>query len=117
MSEIRERRAHPRVDLLAQVQLSRDTEVHIMSTRDISLGGVFVRGEATDHPELKIGAMVELVIFDSSAASGGDDIGLRATITRIEKAPDPGFALRFINAGPSERAALQRLIDSATKAR
>lgn len=105
------RRAHPRFELLAQVQVRRELEVHIMPAVNISGGGVFVRGEPTDYPELRPGTELELVIFDADDPSGGD-VAVRAAVARTEERPGlaHGFGLRFVGVDQAAWQALQRLV-------
>ena len=106
------RRVFPRVDLLAQVQVTRQSECHIMSTLNISRGGVFIQGLPTNYPELRIGAEVELVIFDANAP-GERDIALRARIVRLDlgrPGHPPGFGLEFVGLDPERIARLDQMI-------
>lgn len=108
-----ENRRFARIEYLAQVQLSRDTEVHIMSTRNISRGGVFIQGHPPEFPELRVGAQVELVIFDADRP-GETDVALSALVVRIEMATRPGglggFGLQFVNLTKRNLNELERLI-------
>jgi len=105
------RRDHPRSELLAQVQVRRELEVHIMPAFNISGGGVFVQGEPTDYPELQPGTELELVIFDADDPSR-DDVSVRAAVARTEQRPGlaHGFGLRFVGIDHVAWQALQRLI-------
>ena len=106
------RRQHDRVNLFAQVQITRDRDVHIMSTRDISLGGLFLVAAPEDYPEMRIGVNVELSIFDADAPGPGDVL-LNGRIVRLErggKGYQPGFGLMFTSLSPDHRSGLQRLI-------
>lgn len=93
-----ERRAHPRFELLAQVQVARESEVHIMSADRISRGGVFVKGEPSQYPDLQVGTRVEVVVFDADNP-GQEDLALQAQVVRVESgeasAYQPGFGLKF----------------------
>ncbi|MCK5798890.1 MAG: PilZ domain-containing protein [Deltaproteobacteria bacterium] len=110
-----ERRLHRRVDLLAQVQMTRSSEVHIMSTVDISRGGVFVQGDPNDAPELTSGIDLDLVLF--CADDPRHEIVVRATIVRVvslEKATRElpgGFGLRFSLFAPGHYERLCQILD------
>jgi hypothetical protein len=93
-------RAHPRFDVLAQVQVTRHSEVYIMSTRNISRGGIFIQGDPQEYPELKVGTQVELVIFNPDDP-GQNDVTLTAMVVRRERGREAmaGFGLQFLNIG------------------
>jgi len=109
------RRAHPRVELLVQVQVRRELEVHIMSTLNISLGGAFVQGDPADYPELQVGTGLELVIFDVEHP-GDEDVNLQARVVRREPGSPtltPGIGLQFVSVDLDTLARLRRLITVA----
>jgi c-di-GMP-binding flagellar brake protein YcgR len=109
-----ERRAHPRFELLAQVQVARESEVHIMSADRISRGGVFVKGEPERYPELQVGTRVELVVFDAERP-GQEDLALEAQVVRVESgeasAFQPGFGLKFSQLSGFEVGALDSFLE------
>ena len=108
-------RRHPRVDLFAQVQVSKDSEVYIMSTANISRGGVFIQGDPADYPDLSQGTTVDLCIF------AGEDVGvpearIRARVVHVAEAtkPAPGFGLEFVPPfQPEQRRLLDQLLTAA----
>jgi hypothetical protein len=106
-----DRRAYRRSEILAQVQVSRESEVHIMSAQ-ISRGGMFVHGEPTEYPDLRVGTEVEVVVFDV-VRPGSDDVSLDAKVVRIEEglADKHGFGLQFEGLSHYEVGALQTLLD------
>jgi hypothetical protein len=61
--EERPQRRHPRVELLASVEASANGEVVIMTVRNISLGGVFVRHDGHGLSSFPVGSRHELTIF------------------------------------------------------
>lgn len=107
-----ERRAHPRIEVLAQVQVARDAEVHIMSARNLSRSGIFLNGNPAEMPDLKVGLHVELMIF--AADDAGEDVTSMAHIVRVEDGSTPGtvsgFALTFIDLDLPTVRRLERLI-------
>jgi hypothetical protein len=108
-----DKRAHPRFELLAQVQVARDSEVHIMPADKISRGGVFVQGEPDEYPDLKVGAQVELVVFDAEHP-GEQDLSLEAKVVRVEDQRSNsrlGFGLQFTELGTFESGALEELLE------
>ena len=115
-----ERREHERVDLLAQVQVTRESEVHILSTSNISHGGVFLLADPAEVPDLERGAEVELVIFPTTEPTEENDetqemtVSAQAKVVRIEdgKMPgrDAGFGLRILKIDPDNRQRLRKLI-------
>jgi c-di-GMP-binding flagellar brake protein YcgR len=115
-----EKRADSRVELIAQVQVTLNNkvegEVHIMSTHNISLGGVFVQGDPVEYPDLQQGVEVELLIFNPDDPDG-EDVQLRAEIVRIEKngeaAGHPGFGLQFLDVKQETTRRLLKLVLAA----
>lgn len=107
-----DRRAHPRHDLLAQVQVSRASEVYILPTLNISRGGLFLQGDPSDTPELKVGLEVEVLIFSPDEAV--DDVAARARVARIDDGRAAGhlagFGLRFTHLEAESQHRLERLI-------
>lgn len=104
-----ERRQHPRVEVLAQVQVTRDAEVHVMSTSDISRGGIFIQGDPADAPDLLPGVDCDLVLFDADADR--EEVMVRATVVHIVDRPDAkGFGLRFKTFMPGHAARLKTVL-------
>jgi c-di-GMP-binding flagellar brake protein YcgR len=91
-----ERRANRRIDLLTQVQVSRDSECYVMASRNISRGGLYVLGDPAQHPDLKVEAVVELSIFDPDEPTC-QEMKLDAMVVRVEQGARKGFGLQFIN--------------------
>jgi hypothetical protein len=109
-----EKRLHPRHDLLAQVQVSAEAEVHVMSTDNISLGGVFIQGVPGEYPEITIGAELDLLIFDANEMGG--DVRCRARVVRIEADGDrTGFGLKFVDLTQPNTARLRRLLAASSR--
>lgn len=109
-----EKREHPRFELFAQVQVARESEVHIMSAQRISRGGIFVQGEPTAYPDLQVGTQVEVVVFDADNP-GREDLSLAARIVRVDGLSSSrrslGFGLQFTELGTFEAGALESLLD------
>jgi hypothetical protein len=112
----RGQRSHGRVDLLAQVQVTREAEVYIMSTMNISRGGVFIRCDPSECPDLRAGAQVEIVIFVAEDP-GVEDVSLQARIVRVEPQArgqiPSGFGLQFVGLDADQTQKLERLIEAA----
>ncbi len=109
MGVIKESRSYPRVELFAQVQVTRDSDVYVMSTLNVSKGGVFISGNPFDYPDLEVGTMVELVIFSSEESI--PDATLRGRVVRVVDAgKTPGFGLQFVSVRPEQASSLDRLI-------
>lgn len=108
-----EQRDHPRVELLAQVQVARDSEIYVMSTSNIGPGGVFIQGDPADCPDLEPGAAVEVVIF---ATDLGLEVRLDARIVRVVPAGGrfpPGFGLQFTSLEQAQAQILERMAEAA----
>jgi hypothetical protein len=91
-----ERRAHRRYELLAQVQVSRQSVCHVMATVNVSRGGLFLDGDPRDYPDLMVGTDVELLIFDADAPEE-EAVTLAAVVVRVETDGQLGFGLQFTN--------------------
>ena len=110
-----ENRKNPRVEILAQVQVASDSEVYIMSTANISLGGVFIQGDPQEYPEIKKEMTLDLVIFatdDNEAA----DVHVEAKVVRVAEEGAPGFGLHFAPVDEEQSRALERLIQAVDAA-
>ena len=59
-------RRHPRVELLASVELESGGEIIILTVRNISMGGVFVCNDGYALSAFAIGSRHELTIFTPS---------------------------------------------------
>lgn len=103
-----ERRQHRRSALAVQTHVYVDDRLCLRArTLDVSPGGVLVHGAA----RLDVGQAVRLEL-----ARGGqrNPLVLRAEVVRLET-PSPGarrhgIALRFVDCGVAERAALSSLL-------
>lgn len=107
-----DRRVHPRHELLAQVQVTRDSEVYILSTLNVSRGGLFVQCRPAEAPDLQLGRDVEVLIFapDDTIA----DVTAQARVARIDDGRAPGHlagvGLRFTQLDAENTRRLDRLI-------
>ena len=112
-----DQRRHPRVELFVQVQVSRDSECYIMSTANISRGGLFIGADPWEHPDLVQGATVDLCIFSGNDLAAAD-AHLRARIVRVVRPGalhKPGFGLEFVIPLPAEQSqALDELLLAAS---
>jgi len=107
-----ERRAHPRVDLLAQVQVNRRSEVHILPAINVSRGGLFLKTDPERTPDLTAGVEVELLIFPADGE--GEDVALDAEVVRVERSTVPGrcsgVGLRFLRVSDESEHKLERIL-------
>lgn len=106
------RRQHPRVDLIAQVQAKRAAEILILQARNVSLGGVFLEGDPKAHPQLGIGIEVDLSLVPEDDPEG-QPILMRAKIARIERTGTPGFGLSIVRIDSNSQGRLSALIKRA----
>lgn len=108
-----EKRAHPRVDFVAEVRLSPGDDAQIFVARNVSVGGLFVEGDPAAHPSLKVGAHVELRIQTRDVV--GDDVVCRAQISRVDAGSvagrAAGFGLRFFRMDMANTMRLAKLVD------
>lgn len=111
MTEPTDRRVHPRYELFAQIQLSRDAEVYVMSTENISEGGVFVQGDPEDFPSLEVGSEVELLLFPAENLML--ELSCRARVVRVQQgagAVPPGYGLMFSDVDQAIRERLAQFL-------
>ena len=116
-----DRRKHPRVELMAQVQVTRDADVHILRARDVSRGGLFLAGRPETYAEFVVGADLEIVLFAAGSGEGDDldDVAARARIVRVvpssaDGRKHGGFGLAFSALEDKSAARLRALIARAT---
>lgn len=82
------KRSSPRIEVFAQAEV-HGSEIHIMSVRNVSAGGVYLEGTPDEYPDLKPGLEFELLIFGLEDGVGDDpdfNIPCKARIIRL----DPG---------------------------
>ena len=87
MSQGSERRAAQRFEIFAQASVLSGEDMYLMSVRNISADGAFLEGRAKEHPELKPGVTLEIVV--SAAKPGMDDddvinISCTGQVVRVE---------------------------------
>jgi PilZ domain-containing protein len=87
MSHGSERRAAPRFEIFAQASVLSGEDMYLMSVRNISADGAFLEGRAKEHPDLKPGVALEIVV--SAAKPGMDDddvinISCTGQVVRVE---------------------------------
>lgn len=102
-----EKRAHPRVPYGAWITVQRDAEKSFCLSRDLSLGGVFLRSETP--PEL--GAQLELILVIEGQR---DAIELQGVVVR-HGAAEGGFAVRFSDISDDAAAQLLDLVQSIAR--
>jgi hypothetical protein len=110
-----DKRRHARIELFAQVQVSQQSECYIMSTANLSRGGLFISGDPREYPDLIRGATVDLCIF-AEQELGAPDAHLRARVVRVVEKGNgfsPGFGLEFLNAPMDQTRALLDLLLAA----
>ncbi len=116
MSIVKDSRHHPRADIFAQVQVTRASDVYIMSTMNMSQGGVFIQGNPAEYPDLQVGVEVEVVFFVAQDV-GNEDVSLNAKIVRIESGSVlgriPGFGLQFLAVDSIQASRLDHLIKAS----
>ncbi|MFH1132267.1 MAG: PilZ domain-containing protein [Pseudomonadota bacterium] len=87
-----ESRKHIRLDLFVQVQVSVDSEVHIMATSNMSRGGAFILANPADHPDIKVGTELDMVIF---TADDLREMNCKARVVHIRDKQEDGRGLGF----------------------
>ncbi len=111
-----DKRRWPRVEIFAQVEFKLGTSVKILRVRDASEGGLFIEAVPADHPTLKVGSSVEMMLVPEDDTTD-DPIELTGTIARIDPG-GPGRASGFgIDAKPTSDADEYRLKALLARAR
>lgn len=87
-----ERRKHKRESIRLAVDLEANGKRLMLYTRDISIGGVFLK--ANGQPPPPVGAVVKLIF--SATPSAEEPYTLKA---RVQRSNDSGIALTFVDFG------------------
>jgi hypothetical protein len=67
------RRAHPRVELVATVEVAASGgDLIVLTATNLSMGGVFLEAKPSDHPVFRRGVLVDLSISLADSASVDD---------------------------------------------
>jgi hypothetical protein len=116
MTDHAERRLAPRYEVIAQANVGAGDEATLMSVRNISTTGVFLEGNPAEHPELKLGALIELTLSASDPSQANDEVievRCKGRIARIEPARPPhagGFGLTLTPANREDDDRLRALV-------
>ena len=112
MTEEQDRRAHHRYELFAQVQVTRESEVHILSTLNISHGGIFLQADPKELTDLRHGVDVELHLFDADDFALG--FSVKGRVVRVVPSHLPGqaagFGVRFVDIPPAGAKQLREIL-------
>jgi len=111
MSRERHFRSSPRPQLTLQVTLRVPDDPHkrswVVTTRDVSTGGIFVYTDAEFAPD----ALLEV---DLATPSTWEPLTLKAKVCRVVTAAEgkPGLGLKFVEVSDTELVALIHLTTS-----
>jgi hypothetical protein len=111
-----ERRHAPRYDLIAQANVASGDEAFLMPVRNISTSGAFLEENPAEHPDLKVGVELEIVLSASAPGMGDDEVlnlTCKGRIARVEPAKPTrvgGFGVTLKLATAEEVAYLEALI-------
>jgi hypothetical protein len=97
------RRHWPRHGLELPAEVNAGGEVYLSSTRDIGLGGMFVRCDAP----CEVGSHVEINVFPEGP---GKPVGFHGKIAWSRAESDPGFGLAFPPNDDEQRRRAERII-------
>jgi hypothetical protein len=87
MNDGSERRAAPRFEVFAQASVVSGEDSYLMSVRNISADGAFLEGRPREHPDLKPGVAVEIVVSATRPGMNDDEvinISCRGQVVRAE---------------------------------
>jgi hypothetical protein len=116
MTSMAERRLAPRYELIAQASVASGGDAYLLAVRNISTTGVFLEGQPSEHPDLKQGVEIEIVLSASAPGATDDDVinvRCRGKVARIEAAKPPrqgGFGLTMEPATAEDAARLKDLV-------
>jgi hypothetical protein len=125
------RRAHPRVELVATVEVAAGgDDVIVLTATNLSMGGVFLEANPSDYPILRRGVQVDLVISLADSVDVEDEarshaappppqiLHVKGKIVRIQMpAPDTpsGYGVVISDLDPAERPKMQALLGRARR--
>jgi PilZ domain len=122
------RRAHPRIELVATVEVAAGgDDLIVLTATNLSMGGVFLEANPSDYPVFRRGVIVDLSISLADSASVDDKSGghappppqvvrAKGKIVRIQMpAPDTpsGYGIVITDLPPSEVPRLHALLARA----
>lgn len=104
-----ERREHPRLDLVAQIELTRGGDVWLVGVRDISGGGLFIELAAGEYARVRAGERLRVVL------DLGPDLRLETEAEVVRTEPGGaggggGFAIMWVTEDPADVATLARIL-------
>jgi hypothetical protein len=111
-----ERRLAPRYELIAQANIAAGDEAFLLPVRNISTTGAFLEANPAEHPDLKPGVDLEVVLSASAPGLSDDEvinIPCRGRIARIEPARPPragGFGITLEPVTKEDGVRLQALV-------
>ncbi len=118
------RRIAPRFDVVAQASITSENEVCVLSVRNLSSSGLFLEGDPADHPSLKLGTDVDIILSCSDPETRDEDIvniPCRARIVRlvtrdkdIAMVQPAGFGATITPVDPDANGRLMRIIAALT---
>jgi len=120
MTNIPERRLAPRYEVIAQANIASGDEATLLPVRNISATGAFLEGNPADHPELKLGAELEVTLSASDPGKADGEVvevRCKGRVARVEPAKASrvgGFGLTLAPASPDDGARFKTLLARAS---
>jgi hypothetical protein len=122
MTDTPERRLAPRYEVIAQANISSGDEATLLPVRNLSSTGAFLEGNPADHPDLKLGAELEVTLSASDPSqvdADGEviDVRCKGRVARVEPAKATrvgGFGLTLAPATREDDARLRTLLARAS---
>jgi hypothetical protein len=111
-----ERRGGPRFEVFAQASIISGGDSYLMSVRNVSAGGAFLEGSTREHPDLRPGVAIEIVLSPAAAELGDEElvnIRCRGVISRLEMGTPRqpgGFGVTLEPATAADRRELEGLL-------
>jgi hypothetical protein len=119
MTDASERRHAPRYEVIAQANVGSGDEAYLMPVRNISSSGLFLEGNPAEHPELRPGADIEIVLSASAPGAADDEVAnvrCRARVARVEPSRAGrlgGFGLTIEPASKDDAVRMRALLGRA----
>lgn len=112
------RREHPRVELVATVEVAAGSEVMLLTAKNLSAGGVFLEGRPADYPALRRGTAVNMTIAmeatETPRPGAPPPPPLVARVHgKIVRAADDGFGVVLVDVTAAELHKVHALIAKA----
>ncbi len=89
-------------------------EIHILESRDLGRGGVFLNAaDADTYPDLHVGAAIDLAFFSGRSLEA---VHVNGLVVRVQRGSPGGFAVAFTGMAAEDGRRLDEMIAKSKKA-